>query len=218
LLDFADLLPGPAVERTFAEYLADFRKRRSGETDWSKYSPYEIRIVGALVRLGRREEAFELVRFFLADRRPLAWNQWPEIAWRDPRSPGHLGDVPHAWIAAEFMLAFRSMLAYEREEDDALVVGAGIPAEWLEPGGAVGVADLPTWYGSLTFTMTRDSDAVNVDLALGGDVTAPPGGIVIRPPGERPLRAVVVNGQPSDAFTGTEATVASLPAKVRLTW
>jgi hypothetical protein len=218
MLDLADVLPSAAVARTFDEYLADFRKRRSGETDWSKYSPYEIRIISALIRLERREDAFELARFFLADRRPLAWNQWPEIAWRDPRSPGHLGDLPHTWIAAEFMLAFRTMLAFEREADDALIVGAGIPAEWLESGGTVEVADLPTWYGPLTFTIARDGDAVNVDVALGGDVAKPGGGIVIRPPVERPLRAVVVNGAPSGRFTATEATVAEVPAKVRLTW
>ena len=46
---------------------------------------------------------------------PLEWNQWPEITWRDPLSPGHLGDVPHTWIAAEYMLALISMVASERE-------------------------------------------------------------------------------------------------------
>src|SRR5439155_10295661 len=94
LLDEAQVLPTAAIERTFDEYLSNFRKRRRGEVDWSNYSPYEIRIVGALVRLGRRESAFELAQFFLGDRRPLAWNQWSEIAWRDPRSPAHIGDMP----------------------------------------------------------------------------------------------------------------------------
>ncbi|HEX2486001.1 MAG TPA: discoidin domain-containing protein, partial [Myxococcota bacterium] len=104
------LPPGP-LAWTFDEYLAGLRRRRCGAIDWSNYSAYEIRIASALVRLGRREEAHELLAFFLADRRPAAWNQWPEISWRDPRSPGHLGDVPHAWIGAEYVLAVLGMLA-----------------------------------------------------------------------------------------------------------
>jgi len=216
LLDETRALPAAAIDRTFDEYLSNFRKRRRREVDWSNYSPYEIRIVGALVRLGRRERAFELAQFFLGDRRPPAWNQWPEIAWRDPRSPGHIGDMPHAWIAAEFLLAFRSMLAFERESDQALVVAAGIPAEWLEADGGVGVDGLPTWYGTLGFTMKRDGDAVDMDLTLGGDVMMPAGGIVVQPPGDGPLRAVVVNGKATTRFTGAQATIEELPAKVRL--
>ena len=73
-----------------------------------------------------RDEAHELLDFFLADRRPRAWNQWPEISWRDPRSPGHLGDVPHAWIGAEWMLAVLSLFAYEHATNGSLVLAAGI--------------------------------------------------------------------------------------------
>ena len=216
LLDETESLPAVAIARTFDEYLSNFRKRQSGEVDWSNYSPYEIRIVGALVRLGRRQAAFELAQFFLGDRRPLAWNQWPEIAWRNPRSPGHIGDLPHTWIAAEFVLAFRSMLAFERDTDQTLVVAAGIPAEWLEDASGVGVDGLPTWYGTLGFTMKRTADAVDLELALTGDVTVPAGGIVVRPPGDAPLRAVIVNGRPITRFTGAQATIEELPAKVRL--
>ncbi len=218
LLDEAQALPAAAIDRTFDEYLATFLKRRSGEVDWSNYSPYEIRIVGALIRLGRRERAFELAQFFLGDRRPLAWNQWPEIAWRDPRSPGHIGDMPHTWIAAEFALAFRSMLAFERETDQALMVAAGVPAEWLEGEGGVVVDGLPTWYGTLGFAMRRVADGVEMNLTLTGDARMPAGGIVVRSPGDAPLRAVVVNGRPITRFTDTQAMVEEVPAKVRFIW
>ena len=216
LLDEVLDLPAAAIDRTFDDYLANFRRRRSGEVHWSNYSPYEIRIIGALVRLGRRETAFELAEFFLADRRPVPWNQWPEIAWRDPRSPGHIGDMPHTWIAAEFALAFLSMLAFERETSQSLIVAAGVPAEWLESAEGVTVNDLPTSYGKLGLAMRRRADGIDVDLALTGDVVMPVGGIVVRPPGDAPLRAVVVNGQPITRFTNTEATVEEVPAKVRL--
>jgi hypothetical protein len=216
LLDEAQALPAAALERTFDEYLTNLRRRRSGEVDWSQYSPYEIRIIGALVRLGRRASAFALAQLFLADRRPLPWNQWSEIAWRDPRSPGHIGDMPHTWIAAEFAVGFRSMLVFERERDQALIVAAGVPAEWLEGGGGVAVERLPTWYGTLDFAMKRAHDGIIVDLALWQDRPGPAGGIVVRPPGDTPLRAVVVNGKSITRFTDSEATIEELPANVRL--
>jgi hypothetical protein len=68
-----------------------------------------LAVKSGLVHLGERAAANELADFLLGDRRPLAWNQWPDISWRDPRSPGHIGDVPPAWIGAEYVLPFRTM-------------------------------------------------------------------------------------------------------------
>jgi len=78
------------------------------------------------------------------------------------------------------------------------------------------VDGLPTWYGTLGYTMRRDGDGVNMDLTLTGDVRMPAGGIVVQPPGDTPLRAVVVNGKPTTRFTGTQAIIEELPARVRL--
>src|SRR5207245_11721250 len=114
------------------------------------------------------------------------------------------------------VLAFVSMLAFEREAVHSRVLGAWMPVEWLEADGGVGVDGLPTWYGTLGFTMRRDGDSVNMDLTLTGDVIMPAGGIVVRPPRDAPLRAAAVNGKPTTRFTRTEATTEKLPAKVRL--
>jgi hypothetical protein len=78
------------------------------------------------------------------------------------------------------------------------------------------VHELPTSYGKLGFGMRRIADGIDVDLALTGDVVMPAGGIVVRPPGDAPLRAVLVNGKPITRFTDAEATVEEVPAKVRL--
>ena len=188
-------------------------RRRRNEIDWNNYTAYEVRIVGALVHLGERTSANELVEFLLSDRRPLAWNQWPEISWRDPRSPGHIGDVPHAWIGAEYVLSLRAMLAYERVADDALVVAAGIPGAWLDDGEVV-VGNLFTYYGTLGFTLRRlGADALS--LALRGDA-CPPGGLVLRPPLPRPLAQVEIDGRPSTAFDADGVVVSACPADVVL--
>ena len=54
-----------------------------GSTDWDDYTPYEWRNLGAFVRLGWRERGAELIEFFMADRRPAAWNQWAEVVGRE---------------------------------------------------------------------------------------------------------------------------------------
>ena len=215
LLGGLDALPRQALDYTFDEYLAGFRRRRRGEIDWNNYSAYEVRIVGALVHLGRRDDAAELAAFLLADRHPRAWNQWPEISWRNPRSPGHLGDVPHTWIGAEYVLAFRSMLAYEHQADRSLVVAAGIPAAWLDEDTGVSVARLPTYYGSLDLHLHRDGIST-LALSLGGNLEIPPGGIVLRPPLAGPLASVAVNGSDVPTFDADSVTIRACPAHVVL--
>jgi hypothetical protein len=212
LLGFLDDVPRDALERTFDLYLAGFRRRQTGEVDWNNYSPYEVRILGALLRLGRRADAAEMAAFFLDDRRPRAWNQWPEIAWREPRSPGHLGDVPHAWIGAEYVLAVISMLAYERDADDALVVGAGVPASWLDDG-EIAVTALPTRHGRLDVRLARDGERTLV-ASIGGDITVPAGGIELRPPLASPLASAEVNGHAVTAFDAESVTIRESPAHV----
>ncbi len=210
--DAARRLPARALAWTYDEYLRGFRRRRDGEIDWDKYTAYEIRILGALVRLGRREEAHELLAFFLSDRRPRAWNQWPEISWRDPRSPGHLGDVPHAWIGAEYALALLGMLAYEDPTDDSLVLAAGVSAAWLDVG-EVAVEGLPTWWGPLGYALRRvEPGALRLELAPG--LRMPPGGIVVAPPLARPLAGVEVDGERSTRFDARSATIRRCPAIV----
>jgi hypothetical protein len=215
LLDGIANLPQAAVARTFDEYLTGYRRRSRGEIDWNNYSAYEIRIIGALVHLGRRDDAAELLGFFLRDRRPPAWNQWPEITWRNPRSPGHLGDVPHTWIGAEYVLALRSALAYERAAENVLVLAAGVPSAWLEGGVQVAVAGLPTHYGVLDFQLRRDSDDV-LRFQVSGALDVPAGGIVLRPPLDREIASVEVNGRRVARIDRDGVTIAECPADVRL--
>ena len=209
LLDVAEGLDPKAVEQTFDRYLSDWRRRRSGTLEWTKYSPYEIRIIGALVRLGRREAALELLRFFLSDRRPPAWNQWPEIAWRDRRAPAHVGDLPHTWVAAEYVLAVRSLFAYERAEDRRLVVAAGLAAEWTN-GPGVQVQEMPTLYGALSFS-ARTLDEHTFRFDIGPGVAA---GIELRPPLLGRLAGVSVNGSAHEDFDAQSVIIRSTPAEI----
>ena len=54
-----------------------------------------------------------------------------------PAAPKFIGDMPHTWVGSGFVEAVRDLFAYEREDDRALVLAAGIPAE-LAGGRAAG--------------------------------------------------------------------------------
>jgi hypothetical protein len=198
-----------ALERTFDMYLADWRNKRNGTTASPSYTPYEIRIIGALVRLGRRAAALELLAFFLGDRRPRAWNQWPEIAWRDRTAPAHLGDIPHTWIAAEYVLAVRSLFAYEDESDRLLVVAAGLAPEWID-GVGVNVDKMPTLYGALSYSLRR-LDAGTLQFRIATAMTAT---LELRPPLAAPLSRVLIDDIAYDHFDEQSVTLPRTPAVV----
>lgn len=209
------LLPASSVESTYERYLAGFRERASATSNWQNYSAYEIRIIGALIRIGRRAEAMELLQFMLADRRIPPWNQWPEISWRDRTGPSFIGDMPHSWISAEYIQAVCSMFAYERGSDDALVLAAGVPFDWLADNFIVAVDDLPTWYGKISYRMwLAGTDSLHFDLQA--DMAIPPGGIVIQPPLPRPVRYAELNGTESGNSGTYSFTCTECPVKVVL--
>jgi hypothetical protein len=211
--ELADL-PAAELRHTFERYDQELERRRRGGA-WSSYTPYELRNAGAFVRLGWRERAQRLLAAMMADRRPPGWNQWPEVVWRDPRYPGFLGDLPHAWVAAEYIRAFLDLLAYERESDQALVLAAGVPAAWAK-GAGLAVRGLRTPYGTLDYSLVESGRRVR--LRIGGDLRLPPGGLAVQWPytGE-----ATVNGRPAarrDAVGAApaELIVRDLPADVRL--
>ncbi|TMH08418.1 MAG: hypothetical protein E6H67_01460 [Betaproteobacteria bacterium] len=195
---------------TYEQYWHEFVDRRDGKKAWDEYTPYELRMVGTFVRLGWRDRAHELLPFFLAGRRPAAWNQWAEVVGQDPRKVRFLGDMPHGWVASDFIRSLLDVFAYEREADHALVLAAGVPREWLTASG-VAVKGLRTPYGRLSYTLKKQADRVTLRLAAGSRL--PPGGFVFIWPEDQPPPPARVNGKPS-AWQGNELHIAELPATV----
>jgi hypothetical protein len=193
LLPGGEVMPELQTRRTYEIYMEGVRKREDAQ--WINYSAYEIRIIGAMAILGMREDAIELLRAMLKDRRIAQWNQWPEITWRDLRAPAFLGDLPHTWISAEYINSFRSIFAYEAVDDKALILASGIPWEWMTHGEEVGVEGLPTHYGSLSYRI-RMIGGGKISISLWGDITVPEGGIIVRPPLRGTISRVSVKGGP----------------------
>jgi hypothetical protein len=212
-----DHLPEAPLARTFDLYVDEFRRRQDGGGEREEVSGYEMRNVGALVRLGRKRAALDLLDWFVAAQRPPAWHEWAEITWQDPSAPRFIGDMPHTWVGAGFVDSVRTLLAYERDTDGALVLAGGVPEAWVRSGDGVTVKRLPTHYGILGYTLRADGPDT-VRLRIGGDLALPPGKIVVRSPLDRPIRSVTVNGHPVDGVTADEVVVGECPADVVLAY
>jgi hypothetical protein len=111
---------------------------------------------------------------------PAAWNQWAEVVGRDARKVRFVGDMPHAWIASDFIRAVLDLFAYERSGDHALVLAAGVPPEWLRAKASPYPACTPRSDGSATRCA---DDGRHIALHVDGGMHLPPGGIVLSWPG-----------------------------------
>jgi hypothetical protein len=175
-------LPREPLLRTFDKYWERALEPRD-------YTPYELRTVGTLVRLGQAERARRLLAYFFDDQRPAAWHQWAEVVRANPREGGFVGDMPHTWVGSDFIRSALDFFAYE--DDDALILAAGIAPEWAREG--VRVRGLSTHFGVLDYSIDDRR------MHIGGDLRVPRNGIVVRSP-----------------FGGADVVVRSVPAEITL--
>ncbi|NJC42634.1 hypothetical protein GGQ87_002929 [Brevundimonas alba] len=207
-----DELPQDLLKGTFDKWWENFTARQENRQAWRDYTPYELRNVGALVRLGRRDQALRALDFYFADIRPRAWNGWAEVVGRDKREPRFIGDMPHAWISSDYIRSAMDLLVYERDRDHGLVLAAGVPLDWLE-GEGVGVTNVRTAYGPLTYNLRQDGNEYLLTL---GDEASPPGGFVLQwPQGETPPARVRIDGRAA-SWNGSELVVPPGARRVEL--
>jgi len=203
-------LPPEQLLATFERYFQHFTARRDGQKAWQDYTPYELRNIAAFVRLGLRERAHELLAFFMRDQRPQGWNQWAEVVGREPREPRFIGDMPHAWIASDYIRSALDLFAYARPAEQQIVLAAGVPASWFEATG-ISVDGLRTAYGPLSYAARRRGKTLVFEVKS----LAPPGGFAIPWPGPGEPGSASINGEPAEWRDG-ELRFSASPARVVL--
>ena len=179
------------LNATFERYWTDFQARAAGRKVYEDYTPYETRVIGSFVRLGWRDRIDRLIDFFMKDRRPAGWNQWAEVVGRDPRKIRFIGDMPHAWVASDFVRGALDMFAWDRRDDRALVLGGGLSQDWLSGQGSA-ISGLATPYGSLDFSMRGTPRRLSATISGSA---RPPGGFVLAWPFAGPPPAAQVDGR-----------------------
>ena len=204
-------LPAAELARTFEIYWERFQKRAATRrAAGNEYTPYEWRVAGSFVRLGRRDRAQALFDFFMADRRPPGWNHWAEVVWNEPRMPRFIGDMPHGWVGSDFLRSFLDLFAYEGA-GGSLVLGAGLPPSWIRAAGGAAVRGLRTPFGTLDVSVAQEG--ADVRFRIGG-TAKPPGGFVVEWPLEGRPSDVLVNGRPIARVLSGRVTVPSSPAEI----
>jgi hypothetical protein len=191
--DAGDLLPPGLLQASFERYWRESQARANGTRAWKDYTPYETRTIGSFVRLGQPERARAMLDFFLASQQPAGWNQWAEVVSHTPRIPFFLGDLPHAWVASDYVRSVLDMFAYLRERDGAVVLAAGIPLDWLD-GDGVGVSNLRVPGGALAYRLRRAGGRITLDLPA--DVQRPSATLVLQLPLAN-VAAARIDGKPA---------------------
>lgn len=115
------------------------------------------------------------------------------------------------WAAGYWNRNFTDMLA--RTVGSELWLNQATPRRWLAGGQKIEVRGLQTEFGPLTFTVESHLASGNVEARITAPSRAPATKIRIRfrVPGHRPIRAVLVNGQPWQDFDAAGEWV-TLPA------
>jgi hypothetical protein len=204
-------LPQDLLHNTFERYWKQFETRANGSVAWKDYTPYEWRTVSTFVRLGWRDRAQAAIDFFMHDRRPAEWNQWAEVVGRDPRESRFVGDMPHGWVASDFIRSVLDLFAYERESDRSLVIAAGVPEKWLD-GEGVAIEHLRTPFGGLSYSLARRDGRVRLEIS-GDDFRMPAGGVVFMPPGGAYDARATIGGHAERMHEGS-LRIRALPAVV----
>jgi hypothetical protein len=204
-------LPQALLHATFERYWQEFTARRDGRREWDAYTPYELRTIGSFVRMGWRDRAQQALDFFFRDQQPPAWNQWAEVVSRTPRKPFFLGDLPHAWVASDYVRSALDLFAYGRDGDDALVLAAGIPPAWMAGKGIV-VEGLRTPHGVLGYSLSRQGRTLRLRIEAGSH---PPGGFVLPWPYPGAPGLASIDGKPAQWQDG-QLRIASAPALVEI--
>ena len=80
-----------------------------------------------------------------------------------------MGDIPHGWACAEFILLLRDILFFEADEDSDphIYLAPGLVPRWLNDGESIGVTDAPTLFGvpfgyELTLRQANQTIEINI--------------------------------------------------------
>ncbi|MGC8652945.1 MAG: discoidin domain-containing protein [Candidatus Kryptoniota bacterium] len=192
-----------AFKNTFEKYYEYFKKRKNNEINWTDYTPYEMRIIGSLIQMDEPARGYELLNYFMSYRRPETWNGWAEVVWKDRNAPRFIGDLPHAWVGAEFLRSVRAFFIYE--DDSTLHIGAGIPLTWLNYNRSISVKNIPTYYGKISYQIYKSGNCLKFIMHGGQEIKH--FAVVVHSPEENPIKDVNVQGAQVQRVDGKAVTL-----------
>jgi len=192
ILDASDSIVQTSFQRYFEKWIKPFG---GAYLHQGRFWPYGFELAQCYTFLGRRDIADEIMKWHLEHQTFPGAYSWAEQI--DTTSLWFAaGDMPHCWVAADYMNALRAFLLYE--EGNRIVLGAGIPPEWLGPGKELSIDSAPTFFGTLSYALSVDSSAKLISVRMSG-TARPPEGYVLRLPIMRErIESAKADGSPVD--------------------
>ena len=162
------------------------------DSAWSCFGPYlTLQLAHAFLYIGDRSRAHQLLWWTLDNagfarvRRgaPGAADEWQVVlgAWNEqhcypvasdfaefPGGHWYMGDIPHGWACADYIMLIRDMLFFEADEDGDrhLYLLPGVAPEWFG-SGRIRVQNGRTIFGSpIDFEARHDPGARRIDLEI----------------------------------------------------
>ena len=115
-------------------------------------------------------------------------------------------------MGSDFIRSFLDFFALEGGDEGraSLLLGAGLPEEWLRAPGGVAVEGLRTPWGPLRFSVSASERGLAAHIVLD---RLPPGGLALSWNLPGLPGAATVNGKPA-RVRGKEILVSEIPAEV----
>jgi hypothetical protein len=95
-----------------------------------------------------------------------------------------MGDGQHVWASAEWVSIIRNW--FVREERDHLVLGSGLPEEWLDGRNSMKLGPTPTTFGDICVEV--ESEPNQIQVKWSGTWHEGPPMIEVRLPNREPTR------------------------------
>ena len=204
-------IPRDLFRKSYQHYWRDANRLSAYDGAWfveyeKVFWGYNVLLARPMVCLGLREIALRNIEWSL--KHPSCPGAWMEAMKSRPNSEGLyeldegiVGDVPHGWTAAHYVLLLRDMLI--REQGDQLALLACVPDTWLAPGQKIEVLHAPTFFGTLDLRAeaVADGSSIVIDLAT---TTPPPGGYRLSLPRTGGIARVRINGEERAGVAGSE--------------
>lgn len=191
------------------------------EAAWNTYGPYlTTQLAHAYLLSGDVERMDALLGWIVGASLPRteeravalgAWNEqhaFPVASdFREvPSRHWYMGDIPHGWAAAEYLLLIRDILFFEADEDrdPHLYIAPGVRPHWVPDGASVAVDDAPNLFGApFGYRLTHDAGGRKVTV----DITRAPERVrYVYPCRFGPVRAVTADGRDL-AVTGDDVHI-----------
>ncbi|MGA8044523.1 MAG: hypothetical protein WCA37_17140 [Terracidiphilus sp.] len=209
-LDPQDPRVAATLKATQAKYAEGIMTYADGE-----FLHHYLTIKNTMTEVTRGDQEQALREFYALLQHTSSTHAGFEFAirpWGDRNFQDNL--APHGWFAAEYRTLMRIMLV--REQGEELHLLSALSPAWIGQGKTIAARQVPTYFGSVGFTLDQPSTDEAV-LHLDTHFTAAPKALVVHLPWFMSVQSVEADGHAVHPGDGA-VTVPATTKEIRLHW